>query len=201
MDKFGSSRSKQSAFIPADDLDMNRYRIVNLDDPKDSCDAVTKQYLHKQLRENDLTDTMKVVVQRMERDFQALRDEMGGVKLQAKKVDALEKTIEKLNMTKVDRTECVSTNGGKVNVDLDMQKHHLRNLPLPREDGEPVSKISFSILEDEIAKIKESIDALRTYVQLKHTSGRSRRRLSESDDVSRYEVNIDALAKTLSDRG
>ena len=65
---------------------------------------------------------MKVVVQRMDSDFQTLRDEMGGVKLQAKKVDALEKTIKKLNMTKVDRVECVSTKVGKVNVDLDMQK-------------------------------------------------------------------------------
>ena len=44
------------------------------------------------------------------------------------------------------------------------------------------------------------MDALRTYAQLKHTSGRSRRRLSESD-VSRYESNIDALAKHLVTEG
>ena len=117
---------------------------------------------------------MKLVVQGMERDFQALRDAIRGLKLNAKKVDDLEKVVEKLNRTKVDRTECFSTNGGKVNAYLDhvdMQKHHLRNLPLSKEDGEPVSKISFSKRKEEIAKVKESIDALRKYVQLKHTIG------------------------------
>ena len=108
---------------------------------------MTKQYLHKQLRKNDPTDTMEVVVQGMEKDFQTVRDGMNGVKLNAKKEDGLEKVNEKLNRTK---TECVSTNSGKVNVDLDMQMHHLRNLPLPKEDGEPVRKISFSKLEKRV---------------------------------------------------
>ena len=100
---------------------------------------------------------MKVVVQGIEKDFQALRDEMSGVNLNVEKVDGLENVIEKLNRTKLDWAECVSPNGGKECWSRHA-KHHLRNLPFPMEDGEAVSKISFSILEDEIAKAKESID-------------------------------------------
>ena len=38
---------------------------------------------------------------------------------------------------------------------------------------------------------------MRKYVQLKHTSGRSRRQVNESD-VSDYESHIDAMKKTIS---
>ena len=54
-----------------------------------------------------------MVVQGIEKDFQALRDEMSGVNLNVEKVDGLENVIEKLNRTKLDWAECVSPNGGK----------------------------------------------------------------------------------------
>ena len=59
---------------------------------------------------------------------------MNGVKLQAqnmKKVGGLEKA------------KCVLTNGGQVNVDLDMQKDNQRNLLLPQEKGRAGDKDFF----------------------------------------------------------
>ena len=53
---------------------------------------------------------------------------IGAKKLQAK--SAVE------NSTCQKWTDQSATNGGKVKVDLDMQKHHMRNLPLPQETGE-----------------------------------------------------------------
>ena len=81
---FGHQRQKwpeERKRIWISETERIRCRIINLDDPKDPCNAVTKQYLYKQLRENALTDTMKVVVKVMKRYFQVLRNEMSGVKL------------------------------------------------------------------------------------------------------------------------
>ena len=48
-------------------------------------------------------------------------DKMSDMMLQATKVVSLKKVVYKLSMTKVDRTECVSTNGGKVKAVLDIK--------------------------------------------------------------------------------
>ena len=73
----------------------------------------------------------------------------------------LVKDVRKLEKDKVDRSECVSTNGGMMNTDIDMQKYRLTNLRLPEEDNEPITK---AVYDDIIGQI----DSLRVFVQLKH---------------------------------
>ena len=71
MEKFRNSpRARHSAFVAANVFDSNRYRIVNIDDPKYPCDAVTKQYLHKQLKKNDPTNTTLRTLEQTLRAFE-----------------------------------------------------------------------------------------------------------------------------------
>ena len=131
------------------DLDMNDNRITSLEYPQDSSDAVAKRWVNQQLKDGmKVIDELDSVCKQIQMTIRQMQTEYDP------SIKELTKKMMTVEDGKVDKSERVSTNGGAPPA----------KLPLPQEDGEPVSKISFSILKDEISKIKESTDALRTYV-------------------------------------
>ena len=90
---------------------------------------------------------IQMTIKRLETDFESSSKEL------AQKLMAVENG-------KVDKTECVSTNGGKIKTDLDMQKFDVLNLPLPRTDNEPITKTLYD-------RLQTDLDALRIIVELK----------------------------------
>ena len=152
MDKFGShARKRVSLWRMMQDFDMNDNRITSLGYPKESLDAVTKRWVTQQLKDGmkDLED--------LESECNQLRME---TKRTQKEIKDLAKKLMTLRSSKVDKSECVSTNGGLMNTDIDMQKYRIRNLPLPQEDGDAATKVSFNILWDKIEKIEKKLAGL-----------------------------------------
>ena len=152
MDKFGShARKRASLWRMLQDLDMNDNRITSLGHPKESSDAVTKRWVTQQLK-----DGMK--------DLEDLESECNQLQMETKRtqkeIKDLTKKLMALESSKVDKSECVSTNGGLMNTDIDMQKYRIRNLPLPQEDGDAATKVSFDILWDKISKVEKRLDNL-----------------------------------------
>ncbi|VDI33806.1 Hypothetical predicted protein [Mytilus galloprovincialis] len=157
MDTFGShARKRESVWRMLQDLDMNDNRITSLGHPKDSSDAVTKRWVTQQLKDGmkDLDELesvckqIQMTIKRLKRDFESSSKEL------TKKLMAVENG-------KVDKSECVSTNGGKMKTDLDMQKFHVLNLPLPQTDNEPITKAVYD-------RLQSDLDVLRIFVELKH---------------------------------
>ena len=138
------------------DLDMNDNRITSLGAPKASADAATKRWVNQQLKDGmkDLEELdsemkqMQMAIKRMQREYEA-------------SIKDLTKKLMTVEDGKVDKSECVSTNGGLMTTDLDMQKYHVLNLPLPRADNEPITKALYD-------RLQQDLDALRVFVELKH---------------------------------
>ena len=138
------------------DLDMNDNRITSLGLPRDSSDAVTKRWVNQQMKDGmkdleELDSEMKqlqMTIKRMQRKYEA-------------SIKDLTKKLMIVEDGKVDKSECVSTNGGLMTTDLDMQKYHVLNLPLPRADNEPITKALYD-------RLQQDLDALRVFVELKH---------------------------------
>ena len=138
------------------DLDMNDNRITSLGLPRDSSDAVTKRWVNQQMKDGmkDLEELdsemkqMQMAIKRMQREYEA-------------SIKDLTKKLMIVEDGKVDKSECVSTNGGLMTTDLDMQKYHVLNLPLPRTDNEPITKALYD-------RLQQDLDALRVFVELKH---------------------------------
>ena len=138
------------------DLDMNDNRITSLGLPRDSSDAVTKRWVNQQMKDGmkDLEELdsemkqMQMAIKRMQREYEA-------------SIKDLTKKLMIVEDGKVDKSECVSTNGGLMTTDLDMQKYHVLNLPLPRADNEPITKALYD-------RLQQDLDALRVFVELKH---------------------------------
>ena len=138
------------------DLDMNDNRITSLGLPRDSSDAVTKRWVNQQMKDGmkdleELDSEMKqlqMTIKRMQREYEA-------------SIKDLTKKMMIVEDGKVDKSECVSTNGGLMTTDLDMQKYHVLNLPLPRTDNEPITKALYD-------RLQQDLDALRVFVELKH---------------------------------
>ena len=106
---------------------MNDHRITSLGLPRDGTDAVTKRWVNQQLK-----DGIK--------DIDELQDEIAGMKrTYDTTINGLEKKTRRLEQEKVDKADCLPSAGGAMRGDIDMQKHHIHNLPLPKEDGEPVT--------------------------------------------------------------
>ena len=157
MDKFGShSRKRMPVWRMLQDLDMNDNRITSLGLPRDSSDAVTKRWVNQQMKDGmkDLEELdsemkqMQMAIKRMQREYEA-------------SIKDLTKKLMIVEDGKVDKSECVSTNGGLMTTDLDMQKYHVLNLPLPRTDNEPITKALYD-------RLLQDLDALRIFVELKH---------------------------------
>ena len=133
VDKFGSSRGRRSTILPKmrEDLDMRDFRLTNLAPPRGVSDAVTRGWANQHFR----TTLEKIG---------ALRTKIDQMTMELKRVErehaAAIKGLEKDVQGKVDKSECVSTNGGMMNVDLDMQNHAIRNLPEGKEADEPLTK-------------------------------------------------------------
>ena len=106
---------------------------------------MTNQYLYKQFRKYGYDEHDRTVYGN---DILALRNEMSWVNLQSKKMEGLTKVVDMTRM-------CIITKSGQVNVDLNMQKQRLRNLPLPLEYGALVGEICFSIHDNEMSKFME----------------------------------------------
>ena len=138
------------------DLDMNDNRITSLGLPRDSSDAVTKRWVNQQMKDGmkDLEELdsemkqMQMAIKRMQREYEA-------------SIKDLTKKLMIVEDGKVDKSECVSTNGGLMTTDLDMQKYHVLNLPLPMTDNEPITKALYD-------RLQQDLDALRVFVELKH---------------------------------
>ena len=138
------------------DLDMNDNRITSLGLPRDSSDAVTKRWVNQQMKDGmkDLEELdsemkqMQMAIKRMQREYEA-------------SIKDLTKKLMIVEDGKVDKSECVSTNGGLMTTDLDMQKYHVLNLPLPRADNEPITKALYD-------RLQQDLDALRVFVELNH---------------------------------
>ena len=138
------------------DLDMNDNRITSLGLPRDSSDAVTKRWVNQQMKDGmkdleELDSEMKqlqMTIKRMQREYVA-------------SIKDLTKKMMIVEDGKVDKSECVSTNGGLMTTDLDMQKYHVLNLPLPQTDNEPITKALYD-------RLQQDLDALRVFVELKH---------------------------------
>ncbi len=110
------------------DLEMNDHRITGLGDPKDDDDAATKQWVNQELK-----DAIKGI--------KALESECNQLNMKMKRMDReMHDAIKAATKDKVDRTECVSTNGGKMSIDLDMQGYAVHNLPEGTHADEPVTK-------------------------------------------------------------
>ena len=157
MDKFGShSRKRMPIWRMLQDLDMNDNRITSLGLPRDSSDAVTKRWVNQQMKDGmkDLEELdsemkqMQMAIKRMQREYEA-------------SIKDLTKKLMIVEDGKVDKSECVSTNGGLMTTDLNMQKYHVLNLPLPRADNEPITKALYD-------RLQQDLDALRVFVELKH---------------------------------
>ena len=138
------------------DLDMNDNRITSLGLPRDSSDAVTKRWVNQQMKDGmkDLEELdsemkqMQMAIKRMQREYEA-------------SIKDLTKKLMIVEDGKVDKSECVSTNGGLMTTDLDMQKYHVLNLPLPQTDNEPITKALYD-------RLQQDLDALRVFVELNH---------------------------------
>ncbi|VDI54584.1 Hypothetical predicted protein [Mytilus galloprovincialis] len=178
MDKFGSSR-RAPARSMLQDLDMKDYRITGLGEPKDDADAVTKEWVDDQLK-------------RILKDLEALQSECNQLKMDLKRMTReINDSIKTSTRDKVDRTECVSTNGGKMSIDLDMQGHAIRNLPEGSRSDEPVTKGWYAKNWQElVASMQSRINDLEKKIK----SSRSKRRVSEIDDHDR---SIDSIKTTL----
>lgn len=185
------------------DLDMNDHRITSLGLPKDSSDAVTKRWVNHQLK-----DGVKALDE-LETELDAT---MKAIEAGKKRMDRIEKDVAK----------CLPMTGGKMDGNIDMQGHAIRNLTDAVGAAEPITKgwyaknwqdlvlkmqakidaaeSKYKTLEDQMFDNQEKLDALETYVRLKHplTGKVGRRSVS---DISDYERSIDAIKAALPRRG
>ncbi|VDI16372.1 Hypothetical predicted protein [Mytilus galloprovincialis] len=204
MDKFGShSRKRMPIWRMLQDLDMNDNRITSLGLPRDSSDAVTKRWVNLQLK-----DGVKAIDE--------LEVELGATQ---KSIEAEKKRLDRIEKEMV---KCLPTAGGEMNGDIDMRGHAIRNLSKGTEAGEPVTKgwyaknwqelvanmqveinaaeSKYKTLENQMFVNQEKIDALETFIKLKHhTTDRVGRR--SVSDLTDYERTIDAIKKVLPRRG
>ena len=185
------------------DLDMNDYRITSLGLPQEGSDAVTKRWVNLQLKDgmkdiDDLEAALEVTSKALEAE--------------KKRLDRIEKDVAK----------CLPMTGGKMDGNIDMQGHAIRNLTNAVGAAEPITKgwyaknwqdlvlkmqakidaaeSKYKTLEDQMFDNQEKLDALETYVSLKHplTGNVGRRSVS---DISDYERSIDAIKAALPRRG
>ena len=185
------------------DLDMNDYRITSLGLPQEGSDAVTKRWVNLQLKDgmkdiDDLEAALEVTSKALEAE--------------KKRLDRIEKDVAK----------CLPMTGGKMDGNIDMQGHAIRNLTNAVGAAEPITKgwyaknwqdlvlkmqakidaaeSKYKTLEDQMFDNQEKLDALETYVSLKHPSTGNVGRRSVSD-ISDYERSIDAIKAVLPRRG
>ena len=185
------------------DLDMNDYRITSLGLPQEGSDAVTKRWVNLQLKDgmkdiDDLEAALEVTSKALEAE--------------KKRLDRIEKDVAK----------CLPMTGGKMDGNIDMQGHAIRNLTNAVGAAEPITKgwyaknwqdlvlkmqakidaaeSKYKTLEDQMFDNQEKLDALETYVSLKHPSTGNVGRRSVSD-ISDYERSIDAIKAALPRRG
>ena len=185
------------------DLDMNDYRITSLGLPQEGSDAVTKRWVNLQLKDgmkdiDDLEAALEVTSKALEAE--------------KKRMDRIEKDVAK----------CLPMTGGKMDGNIDMQGHAIRNLTNAVGAAEPITKgwyaknwqdlvlkmqakidateSKYKTLEDQMFDNQEKLDALETYVSLKHPSTGNVGRRSVSD-ISDYERSIDAIKAVLPRRG
>lgn len=128
---------------------MNGNRITDLKGPTDASDAMTKRWVKGRFKE--------VQKHTVTLNFECVQD----ITRMERKYDTMIKGFEKKLEDKASKAECVNTNGGKIFTDIDMQKHHIKNPPLPKDEDDPVSKIAFTILENKF-------DSIRTIIQREH---------------------------------
>ena len=187
VDKFGSSREKRIILTKIrQDLDMRDHRITNLGMPENSSDAVTRRWVNQQFKDSA-------------GEIEALQTKLNHMTMELKRVErehaAAMKGLEKDIRDKVGKAECVSTNGGKMSVDLDMQNHAIRNLPEGTSADEPITKgwyaknwqdlvnalqgrinavdKNYDTLEKQMFDNQDRIDSMATFVKLKHPAGRN----------------------------
>ena len=185
------------------DLDMNDYRITSLGLPQEGSDAVTKRWVNLQLKDgmkdiDDLEAALEVTSKALEAE--------------KKRLDRIEKDVAK----------CLPMTGGKMDGNIDMQGHAIRNLTNAVGAAEPITKgwyaknwqdlvlkmqakidateSKYKTIEDQMFDNQEKLDALETYVSLKHPSTGNVGRRSVSD-ISDYERSIDAIKAALPRRG
>ena len=185
------------------DLDMNDYRITSLGLPQEGSDAVTKRWVNLQLKDgmkdiDDLEAALEVTSKALEAE--------------KKRLDRIEKDVAK----------CLPMTGGKMDGNIDMQGNAIRNLTDAVGAAEPITKgwyaknwqdlvlkmqtkidaaeSKYKTLEDQMFDNQEKLDALETYVSLKHPSTGNVGRRSVSD-ISDYERSIDAIKAALPRRG
>ena len=185
------------------DLDMNDNRITSLGLPRDSSDAVTKRWVNLQLKDGlKAMDELEVELDATQKVIEA----------EKKRQDRIEKEVAK----------CLPVAGGKMMGEIDMQGHAIRNLPEGVGTHDPITKgwyaknwqdlvlamqskidaaeSKYKTLEDQMFDNQEKLDALETYVSLKHPSTGNVGRRSVSD-ISDYERSIDAIKAALPRRG
>ena len=185
------------------DLDMNDHRITSLGLPQEGSDAVTKRWVNLQLKDgmkdiDDLEAALEVTSKALEAE--------------KKRLDRIEKDVAK----------CLPMTGGKMDGNIDMQGHAIRNLTNAVGAAEPITKgwyaknwqdlvlkmqakidateSKYKTIEDQMFDNQEKLDALETYVSLKHPSTGNVGRRSVSD-ISDYERSIDAIKAALPRRG
>ena len=182
---------------------MNDHRITSLGFPQEGSDAVTKRWVNLQLKDgmkdiDDLEAALEVTSKALEAE--------------KKRLDRIEKEVVK----------CLPMAGGRMTGEIDMQGHAIRNLPEGTGADEPITKgwyaknwqdlalgmqrkidaaeSKYKTLEDQMFDNQEKLDALETYVRLKHPSTDRVGRRSVSD-ISDYERTIDAIKAALPRRG
>ena len=212
VDKFGSSREKRIILSKIrQDLDMRDHRITNLGTPESSSDAVTRRWVNQQFKNSaGEIDELKTKIHQMMMELKRIRE----------KYDDSIKGLEKDVQGKVGKKECVSTNGGKMNVDLDMQGHAIRNLPEGKEADEPVTKgwyaknwqelvatmqdkidaagKKYDTLETQMFDNQDRIDSIETFVNLKHPAGgsTSSRRTARRTTTNKEKIVVGNIAPT-----
>ena len=186
VDKFGTSRVRGTTLTKMlQNLDMGDHRITNLGRPEESRDAATRRWVNRQIKDSmGGSDAMQTKVNQMAMELKRVEREHA----------AAIKGLEKDMRGKVGKAECVSTNGGKMAVDLDMQNHAIRNLPEGVGADEPVTKGWYAknwqdlkidlqgkidAVDQKIKAYQESarvaIEAIEEKVESHHGTGRSGR--------------------------